>query len=125
VDDRAALDEAVARNERHEEGAIGNLEEHAQRPDQERDDEHVRERERVERVRGRERAEQERAAKVGRDHRLPLSPSAVGPSARVEREEQVGRELGGDEVAHLRRARVEGEDRDEWQRDQADLIAEQ
>ncbi len=43
----------------------------------------------------------------------------------MEREEQVGRELGGDEVAHLRRVRVEDEDRRERERDQADLVPEQ
>ena len=66
-----------------------------------------------------------RAAEVGGDHDLPLVCAAVGPGACVQREEQVRRQLGGDEVAHLRRGRVEREHRHEGQRDQADLIAEQ
>ena len=94
-------------------------------PHQERDDEHVRERERVECVRDRDRPDQERAAEVGRDHDPPLARAAVGPGARVEREEEVRRELGGDEIPHLGRARVEGQDGDERQGDQADLVAEQ
>ena len=56
---------------------------------------------------------------------LALPRAAVGPGAGVQREEQVRRELGGDEVAHLRRVRVEDEDGHERERDQADLIPEQ
>ena len=97
----------------------------AQRPHQERDDEHVRERERVECVGDRDRADQERAAEVGCDHDLPLAGALVGPGARVEREEEVRRELGGDEIAHLGGIRVERQDGDERQGDQADLVAEQ
>lgn len=85
----------------------------------------MRERERVECVGDREQAEQERATEVGPDHRLSLSGASIGPGACVEREEQVGRQLGGDEVAHLRRVRVEDEDRHKRERDQADLIPEQ
>jgi hypothetical protein len=43
----------------------------------------------------------------------------------VEGEEEVGGELGGDEIAHLRGARVEDEDGDERERDQADLVADE
>jgi hypothetical protein len=101
------------------------VEEDRQRPHQERDDEHVRERQRVERVRDRDRAEQQRAAEIGRDHRSPLAGAAVGPGTGVQREEEVRQQLGGDEVAHLRRVRVEDEDRDERERDQAHLVADQ
>ena len=56
---------------------------------------------------------------------LPLPLAPVDPSPRVEREEEVRCELGGDEISHLGGARVEREDGDERQRDQADLVAEQ
>ena len=125
VHDRVALDEALAGHERDEQRAVRDVEEHAQRPHQERDDEHVRDRQRVERVGERERGDQERAADVGRDHRLPPAAAAVDPGAGVEREEEVRRELGRDEVAHLGRVRVEHEHGDERQRDQADLVADE
>ena len=43
----------------------------------------------------------------------------------MEREEEVRRELGCDEIAHLGGIRVERQDGDERQGDQADLVAEQ
>ena len=101
------------------------MEEDRQRPHQERDDEHVRERQRVERVGDRDRADQQRAAEVGRDHRLPLAGAAVGPGAGMQGEEEVRQQLGRDEIAHLRGVRVEHEDGDERERDQADLVADQ
>ena len=82
--DRAALDEALARDERDEERVVGNLEQHAQSPHQKRHDEHVGEREGVERVGDRDRADHERTAEIGCDHDLPLARALVGPGARVE-----------------------------------------
>jgi hypothetical protein len=84
VHDRAALDEALPRHERDEERVVRDVEEHAQRPHQERHDEHVRERECVEGVRERERADQGRPAEVGGDHDLPFARAAVGPGACVQ-----------------------------------------
>ena len=104
---------------------VGDLEEDAQRPHQERHDEHVRERKRVERVGDRDRADRKGAADIGRDHDRASSVTLVGPGARVEREEQVRRELGGDEISHLGGVRVERQDGDERHRDQTDLVAEQ
>src|SRR4051812_46905179 len=43
----------------------------------------------------------------------------------MQRKEQVRKESGGPEVAHLRRARVQCEDGREGQRDQRDLVAEE
>ena len=83
------------------------------------------ERQRVECVGDGDRADQDRPAEVGHDHDLPLARALVGPGARVEREEEVRRELGCDEIAHLGGIRVERQDGDERQGDQADLVAEQ
>ena len=43
----------------------------------------------------------------------------------VQREEQVGRELGCEEIAHLRGVRVEDEHRDERERDERHLVADE
>ena len=85
----------------------------------------MRQRERVERVGDRERADQSGTANVGRDHDVPLAFLTVGPGTRMEGEEKVRRELGGDEISHLGGAGVESQDGDERQRDHADLVAEE
>src|SRR5205085_639883 len=47
------------------------------------------------------------------------------PCARVQREQKVRDQRRGDEVSHLGRARVQREHRDERQRDQRDLVADE
>ena len=56
---------------------------------------------------------------------VDAASSAVDPRAGVKGEEQVRRQLGGDEVAHLGGVRVQDEDGCEWDRDQRDLVAEE
>ena len=122
---RVALHVVVPLDERDEERRVGDEEEDRHRPDEEGDDVQLLDRQRAERVRERNRHEQCGAGEIGEDHRLPPAPAPVDPGARVEREEEVRHELGGDEVAHLLRVRVEHEDRGQRDRDQRDLVAEE
>ena len=98
----------------------------AQRSHQERDDDHVRERERVERVGERQidpiSAARPRSVAIMMC-RFRSRWSAQAPA--WSDEEEVRHELGGDEVSHLGGAGVERQHGDERQRDQADLVAEQ
>ena len=122
---RVALHVVVPLDERDEERRVGDEEEDRHRPHEEGDDVQLLDRQRVERVRERNRHEQCGAGEVGEDHRPAPVPPPVHPGAGVEREEEVRHELGGDEVAHLLRVRVEHEDRGQRDRDQRDLVAEE
>ena len=92
VEERAPLDEPITRDDRDEQGRIGDVEEHAQRACRECDDEQVDVREASERVGERHRREQERPADVCGDHHVPPAAVAVDPRPGVEREQQVRRE---------------------------------
>ena len=123
--ERSAVDEPLAGQQGDEHRAVRHLKEHGESPHSECHHQHVREREGIERVREWERGDQECAADVGRDHDLSPAAAPVDPRARVEREEEVGRQLGREEVAHLCRVRVEREHGDERERNQRHLVADE
>jgi hypothetical protein len=125
VDQRVGGDVLLARNQRDEQCALRDEEQHAQRPRQEGHDVELAERQRVEQVGDGDADEEERAAEIGRDHHLPAAPAAVDPGARMQREEKVRREVCRRQVAHLRRTRVQDEHAGERHRQLGDLVAEQ
>ena len=122
---RVCLHVFVPLDERHEERRVGDEEEDRHRPHEEGNDVQLLDRQRVDRIGERNRHEQGGAGEVGEDHRLPPATAAVDPGTGVEREEQVRHELGGHEVAHLLRVRVQHEDRGQRDREQRDLVAEE
>src|SRR6266545_4992819 len=95
------FDIALTRNERGEEGGIGDGEEHAERSGQERDRIQLLDREDVQRVGQGDGCERGGPPEVGGDHRLAPTTTPVDPGAEVEREHS-----------------------DERERDQRDLVAE-
>ena len=127
----AAVDQRVrghvvgALDDQLEERPVGDEEEDVERAGEERDDVQLRPRQMPDRVGDRHRRDQQAAPDVGRDHHLAPAAAPVDPHARVQREDQVRHERGGEQRAHLRRRRVECEDGGQWQRDQRDLVADQ
>ena len=96
------------------------------RPDEERDDVELLDHERVERVGERDRRDQ-RLREPRSVAIIDPAPAAapVDPGARMQREEEVRHELGRDQVAHLRRVRVQHEHGRERDGDHRDLVAEE
>ena len=80
------------------------------------------ERQPVDRVRRRNAPDQNRPAQIRGNHELPPPAEAVGQGARMEREEEVWRQARRGEISHLRGTRVQGEDCDEGQRNETDLV---
>ncbi len=61
---------------------------------------------------------------LGRDQHAPPPRPRINEDAEEQREEQVRRQAGGAEQAHLRRRRVERQHGEEREREQCDLVAE-
>ena len=101
------------------------MEENRHAPDDERDDVELLDPERVERVGERNRRDRRGSAEVAHDHQHPAAAATVDPRPGVQREEQVRDELRRDQIAHLRRVRVQHEHGGERDGDHRDLVAEE
>jgi hypothetical protein len=125
VQQRAAGDELLARHQHHEQGVVGDPEQNRQAAHQKRHDVHLSHRQQAQHRRNRDRGQQRGPAHVGCDHQPAPVAATVGPDTRVQREQQARHQVGGDQVAHLGRPRVQRQHRHQRQRQRRHLVAHQ
>ena len=121
---RVALDQVVRLEDRRQERLVGDVEEDGQGAVDEADDEQLPDRQHPELVGDRDRQERDRSAEVAEDEdQAPRQ--AIDPRAGREREQQERQELDRPQQGDLVRRRIQQEDGDDRDRDEADLRPEQ
>ena len=123
--ERVRLDVLARPDQRGEDGLFGDHEEDAEGAGEEGDDVEERHRQDAEDGGEREAEEQRGAAEVGADQERAAAAAAVGPGAEVEGEEEARGQLDRRQQAHLLGVGVEGEDGEQGDREQRDLVAEE